>query len=157
MPRLLVMSFFCVSFLLQHAFTKPFRDGIANIVETFFLLSVVVLASVNVFLASFQSLAVPLNDHFSSWRNACQVVETIIVFSVPTVFCLLVVAAVLSQRCRLTFAVCRFLVQLLWVCFSWCRRKQDDDMRPLLGELPSLAVWFLTRIRRITLAFKIEK
>ena len=133
MPRLLVMSFFCVSFLLQHAFTKPFRDGIANIVETFSLLSLVVLATVNVFFASFQSLAVPLNNHFSPWRNACQVVETIIVFSVPTVFCLLVVAAVLSQLCRLTFAVCRFLVQLLWVCFSWCRRKQDDDMRPLLA------------------------
>jgi len=133
MPRLLVMSFFCVSFLLQHAFTKPFRDGIANVVETFSLLSLVVLATVNVFFASFQSLAVPLNNHFSPWRNACQVVETIIVFSVPTVFCLLVVAAVLSQMCRLTFAVCRFLVQLLWVCFSWCRRKQDDDMRPLLA------------------------
>ena len=133
MPRLLVMSFFCVSFLLQHAFTKPFRDGIANIVETFSLLSVVVLATVNLFFASFQSLAVPLNDHFSSWRNACQVVETIIVFSVPTVFCLLVVAAVLSQMCRITFAVCRFLVHLFWVCFSWCRRKHDDEMRPLLA------------------------
>ena len=121
MTRLLLMSLFCVFFLLHHALSQPFRDRIANIAETVSLMSLVVLALVNVFFASFFSLAVPLNDHFSSWSRACQVVEIILLVAVPSVFGLLVVAAVLSQLCRLTVMVCRRLYYLCRVCFSWCR------------------------------------
>ena len=53
MPRVLLMSFFCVLVLLQHAMTQPFRDGIANIVETISLLCIVLLGMANVFFASF--------------------------------------------------------------------------------------------------------
>ena len=132
MPRLLIMILFCVLFLLHHALSQPFRDGFANIVETISLLFVVVLAIVNVFFASFLSLAVPLNDHFTSWWNACQVVEIVILCAVPAVFGLLVVAAVLSQVCRLTVVVCRVLFHFIWVRFSWCCSKQADEMRPVL-------------------------
>ena len=135
MPRLLVMSFFCFLFLLHHALTQPFRNGIANAVETISLLSLGLLANVNTFFASFLSLAVPLNDHFTSWWNACQVVEIVILCAVPAVFGLLVVTAVLSQVCRLTVVVCRFLFHLFCVCFSWCSRKQDDETRPLLAPV----------------------
>ena len=135
MPRLLIMSVFCVLFLLHHSLTQPFRDGIANAVETISLLSLGFLAIANMFFASFLSLAVPLNDHFTSWRNACQVVEIVILCAVPAVFGLLVVAAVLSQVCRLTVVVSRFLFHLFCVCFSWCSMKQDDEMRPLLATV----------------------
>ena len=135
MPRLLLMSFCCFLFLLHHALTQPFRDGIVNAVETISLLSLGLLAIVNVFFASFLSFAIPLTDNFTSWLSVCQVVEIVILCAVPAVFGLLVVAAVLSQVCRLAVAVCRFLFHLFCVCFSWCSRKQDDKMRPLLAPV----------------------
>ena len=75
MPHLLVMILFCVMFLLHHALTQPFRDSIANTTEMVSLTSAVILAVVNMFFASFVSLTVPLNDHFSSWYNPYQVVD----------------------------------------------------------------------------------
>ena len=132
MFRLLIMNLFCVLFLLHHAFAQPFRDGTANTVETISLMSVVVLAAINVFFASFVSLAVPLNDHFTYWWNACQVVETIILCTVPALFSVLVVAAVLSQVCRFIVVICRSLYHIHVVCFSRCCRREGDEMRPLL-------------------------
>ena len=132
MPRLFIMSFCCVLFLLHHALTQPFRDGIVNAAETISLLSIVLLGMINMFLASFVSLAVPLNDHFSSWLNFCQVVEIVILCAIPVVFCLFLVTAFFSQICRLTVAVCRFLHYLFWVCFSWFYSRQE-------GEIPVLA------------------
>ena len=140
LPRLLTMSFFCVLFLQHHSMTRPFRDGFANSVETISLLSIVLLATINVFFASFLSLAVPFNNHFSSWWNFCQVVEIAILIAVPGIFCLLVIAAVLSQVCRLIFVVGRCLrsrglrCTLVQVCFSWCYSKRDGEMGPLLGK-----------------------
>ena len=134
MTRLLLMSLFCVFFLLHHALSQPFRDSIANIAEIVSLMSLVVLAAVNVFFASFLSLAVPLNDHYSSWWLAGQVMEIILLVAVPSVFGLLVVAAVLSQLCRVTVMICRILYYLCRVCFSWCCGKKDDEMRPLLDS-----------------------
>ena len=132
MPRLLVMSFFCVLFLLHHALTQPFRDGIVNIVETVSLLSIVLLGMINVFFASFLSLAAPLSDNFTSWWNACQDVEIVILSAVPAVFGLLVVAAALSQVYRLIVVASRFLFDLFWICFGSVFNIQDRDRRPLL-------------------------
>ena len=128
LPRLLIMSFFCTFFLFHHSVVQPFRDSIANTVETVSLLSIVVLATVNVFFASFLSLAVPLNDHFSSWWNACQVVEIAILCFIPAAFSLLVVAVVLSQVCRLSL----MFGHLLCKCFSRFCGKQDNKTTPLL-------------------------
>ena len=133
MLRLLIMTLFSVLFLLHHAFAQPFRDGIANILETISLMSVVVLAAINMCFASSLSLAVPLNDHFNFWWEACQVtVETVILCAVPTVLCILVVAAVLSQVGRLTVMICRMMYYLYVVCFSWCCRREVREMRSLL-------------------------
>ena len=133
MPRLFIMSFLCVLFLQHHSMIQPFRDGVANKVETISLLSLVLLGMVNAFIASFLSLAVPLNSHFSSWWTACQWIETIIVCAVPAIFGLFVVTAVLSLMGRLFVVSCRFFGNLFWVCFTWCCRKQNVEMRPLMA------------------------
>ena len=133
MPRLLIMSFFCVLFLQHHSMTWPFRDGIANVVETISLVFIVLLGMVNAYFASFLSLAVPTNDHFTSWWNVFEVAEIIILCAVPAFFGLLLVAALLSQMFRLTVVVCRTLYHLCWVCFIWCSNKRNDGMTPLLA------------------------
>ena len=135
MPRLLIMNFFCVLFLLHHTLTQPFRGRIANIAETISLLSIVALATVNVFLASFVSLAVPLSAHFTSWLNICQYVEIAILCSLPAIFCLFMFIAFLSQVCRLTVVVCCFLHIILRVCFGWCCSKLDEEARVLLAPV----------------------
>ena len=133
MPRLLIMSFFCFLFFHHHSMTQPFRSGFANVVETISLLFIVLLGMVNMFFASFLSLSVTLDAYFSSWWSACQIVEIIILCFVPAGFYLLVVAAVLSQVCRLSVAVFHIICHLLWVCLNWHFRTQDDERRPMLA------------------------
>ena len=130
--RRLIMTLFGVLFLLHHALTQPFRDAFANTVETISLLFIVVLGLLNVFFASFLSLAVPFDGHFSTWWNVCQGIEVVILCLVPGVLGLLIVTVVLSQLCRITVVVCRFLSNLFCICFRFCHTKQDDETRPLL-------------------------
>ena len=86
------------------------------------------------FLASFVSLAVPLNDHFTPWVNAGQAVEIVILCFVPALFGVLVITAVLSQLCRLVVVVCRFLYTFCCICLGECISKQDNELRSLLTE-----------------------
>ena len=74
-PRLLIMNLLCVLFLFHHSTTRPFRDNFANTVETISLLFLTVLAFLNVFFASFLSLAMTPDAHLSSWWNFCQVAQ----------------------------------------------------------------------------------
>ena len=124
MPRLLIMSFLCVLFLQHHSMTQPFRDITANRVETISLLSLVLLGMVNVFFASFVSLAVPLTDHFKFSWYFCEVVETIILCAMPAIISIFIIGAVLS-----------LVIRFLLACFMWCysKFKQSEDMRPLLS------------------------
>lgn len=142
MPRLLIMSLFCFLFLLHHVVAQPFRDSIANTVETISLLSIAILGMVNVFFASFLSLAVSFNDHFSSWYKVFEGVEIAILCFVPVVFGLLVVTAILSQLCRLTLVVGRLLRKLWLVCCrSYCSNQDNETTarttRPLLDSVQS--------------------
>ena len=124
MPRLLIMSFLCVLFLQHHSMTQPFRDITANRVETISLLSLVLLGMVNVFFASFVSLAVPLTDHFKFSWYFCEVVETVILCAVPAIISILVIGAAFS-----------LVIRFLFVCFIRCysKLKHSEDMRPLLS------------------------
>ena len=128
--RLLTMTFFCVLFLLHHVLTHPFRDRMANTLETISLLSLVLLGTVNVFFASFLSLAVPLSDHFQSWWSFCEQVEIVILGTVPVVFCLFLFALFISQVFRVVLFVCAFLRHL----FSTCMMQRNyDETRPVLS------------------------
>ena len=124
MLRLFIMSFLCVLFLQHHSMTQPFRDITANRVETISLLSLVLLGMVNMFFASFVSLAVPLTDHFKFSWYFCEVVETIILCAMPAIISIFIIGAVLS-----------LVIRFLLACFMWCysKFKQSEDMRPLLS------------------------
>ncbi|KAL9969737.1 hypothetical protein ACROYT_G021992 [Oculina patagonica] len=131
LPRLLIMSLLCFLFLLHHVVAQPFRDSIANVVEAISLLSVAVLAIGNVFFASFLSLAVPLNNHFSLWWNVLQGVENVILCFVPAVFGILVVTAILSQLCRIAV----WVGNVCWTCCRSCYNNQDEEANPLLAPV----------------------
>lgn len=134
LSRLLVMTSFCVLFLLHHCIAQPFRDDIANTVETISLLCVVQLGIINTFFASFHSLSVPLqgSNPLISWTIAFQVVEIIILGFVPAVACLFVVAAVLSQGGRLLVVVYQTIRHLGKLCYSRPFRKQENEETPTL-------------------------
>ena len=134
LSRLLVMTSFCVLFLLHHCIAQPFRDDIANTVETISLLCVVQLGIINTFFASFYSLGVPLqgSNPLISWASAFQVVEIIILGFVPAVACLFVVAAVLSQGGRLLVVLYQTIRHLAKLCYSRPFRKQENEETPLL-------------------------
>ena len=134
LPRLLVITFFCVLFFHHHAMTQPFRDSFANTVETISLLFLTLLAIVNVFFASFISLAVTSDAHLSSWWSFCQVIEVVIICAVPALFCLLVFFAVLSQLGRLIIVVTGYLWKFIWICVNSRSSNQDNDNRLLLSE-----------------------
>ncbi|XP_068686624.1 uncharacterized protein [Montipora foliosa] len=135
MSRLFTMTFFGVLFLLHHSLTQPFRNGIANILETISLLCLVMLGTVNTFFASFQSFAVPLDKSpFTPLSHAFKVVEIVILCFVPVVFFLLVVAAVLSLVCRLIVAAYNIICHLPLAlgCFKWHYSKRGDEVSPML-------------------------
>ena len=134
LSRLLVMTSFCVLFLLHHCIAQPFRDDIANTVETISLLCVVQLGIINTFFASFHSLSVPLqgSNPLISWTSAFQVVEIIILGFVPAVACLFVVAVVLSQSGRLLVVLYQTIRHLAKLCYSRPFRKQENEETPLL-------------------------
>ena len=132
LPRVLIMSLLSVLFLVHHTLSLPFRDVIANITETISLVLIVVLGLVNVFFASFLSLAVPFDDpHFSQWRNVFQVVEIVVLCFVPALFVLLVVAAAVSQLCRVIGVVFR-VVYNVCNCFRACLNNQTEERRSLV-------------------------
>ena len=134
LSRLLVMTSFCVLFLLHHCIAQPFRDDIANTVETISLLCVVQLGIINTFFASFHSLGVPLqgSNPLISWARAFQVVEIIILGFVPAVACLFVVAVVLSQSGRLLVVLYQTIRHLAKLCYSRPFRKEENEETPLL-------------------------
>ena len=137
MPRLVIMSVLCFLFLVHHSFTEPFRDSIANTAETISLLFIVVLANVNVFFASFLSLAVPHGDDFKYWWKVFEGVEIAILCFLPVVFGLVVVIAILSQLCRLAVVVCHLLRKLWLVCCRSCYNNRENEMKPLLDPMRS--------------------
>ena len=135
MLSLLFMCLFCILFLLHHTMTEPFRDDVANRLETISLWSLVILALMNTFFASFISLAVPLNDHFTSWWNVFQFGQIVILFALPAVFAILLVVAVASQVVRIVYVVCHAFYRLSRsVCFNWFVSRSGDEMRPILAQ-----------------------
>ena len=134
LSRLVVMTSFCVVFLLHHCIAQPFRDDIANTVETISLLCVVQLGIINTVFASFHSVGVPLqgSNPLISWARAFQVVEIIILGFVPAVACLFVVAVVLSQSGRLLVVLYQTIRHLAKLCYSGPFRKQENEETPLL-------------------------
>ena len=132
LSRVLIMSLLSVLFLVHHTLTLPFRDVTANITEAISLVLIVVLGLVSVFFASFLSLAVPFDDpYFSQWRNVFEVVEIVILCFVPAVLVLLVVAAAVSQLCRVIGVVFR-VVYNVCNCFRVCLNNKTDERRSLV-------------------------
>lgn len=116
LSRLMLMTFFSFLVLLHHLAKKPFRDPKANTVETISLLSLIVLGMVNLFPASFLSLAVTSTGPFGGWLNFCLWVELLVLGFVPALVALLVMVFTISQACRLIFYVCRFVYYICGFC-----------------------------------------
>lgn len=131
--RLILMTFFSFLVLLHHLTKQPFRDSKANTVETISLLSLIVLGMVNLFPASFLSLAVSSTGPFADWMNVCSWVELVILGFVPALFALLVIVLILSQVCRLIFYVCHFVNCFCGLCraIGCCRFGiRDAELLP---------------------------
>ena len=130
LTRLCTISFVSVLFLLHHCTTQPYRDGIANKVETISLLSLVLLATINTFFASFPSFGITLDstNPYTPSANAFRIVEITIICFLPAIACFLLISALLSLVCRLVVVLYRTICR--WV--TSCYRNQDEAASPLL-------------------------
>ncbi|XP_074623281.1 uncharacterized protein LOC141881405 [Acropora palmata] len=130
MTRLCTISFVSVLFLLHHCKTQPYRDGIANKVETISLLCLVLLATINTFLASFPSFGITLDstNPFTPSAKAFKIVKITILCFLPAIACFLLISALLSLVWRLVVVLYRTICR--WV--TGCYRNQDDAASPLL-------------------------
>ncbi|KAK2550267.1 hypothetical protein P5673_029145, partial [Acropora cervicornis] len=89
----------------------------------------------NTFFASFISLPVPLNDHFTSWWNIFQLGQIVILFALPAVFGILLVVALASQVARFFYVVCHAFYRVFrLVCFNWFGSTSSDETRPILAQ-----------------------
>ena len=130
LTRLCTISFVSVLFLLHHCTTQPYRDGIANKVETISLLCLVLLATINTFLASFPSFGITLDstNPFTPSAKAFKIVEITILCFLPVIACFLLISALLSLVCRLVLVLYRTICR--WM--NSCYRNQDEAASPLL-------------------------
>ncbi|XP_022785358.1 uncharacterized protein LOC111325754 [Stylophora pistillata] len=133
LPRVVIMNLLCVLFLIHHTLTLPFRDDIANIIETISLASIVVLGSANVFFASFVSLGVSIdNKSLRHWWNVLQIIELVILSLVPICFLLVLVVAFVSLWFRIIVVGFRALFKVL-NSFSARSKSQTEERRSLIG------------------------
>lgn len=130
--RLLSMTFTCVLILLHHSVKQPFRDPKANLAETVSLLSLVALATINVFLSIFPSLDVVAKGPLLSQLAFCAWLEAVILGLLPVLFALALVMIVMSQCVRLLLWGCK-VICTCWECC--CHSSEIDKTQDLLCNL----------------------
>ena len=131
--RFLIMSFVCMIILCIHLIVQPFRRNSANILESCSLLSLVVIATINTYKASFISVGVepsgPTSEvvgYLSQW------IEVVLLGIVPLGFLVLVFLFVLSQIVHALYYCCN----LVYGCISCCT-KSNEELRLLTASATS--------------------
>ena len=119
---------------IHHLIKKPFKDPKANVVESVSLLSLVVLAAINVAKASFVSVAVvpegPALDRF----EALEWIEIVLLLTAPGVLAVLAFASLVNQTVRFVMFVHGWVLRVLQKIKDWRTGYALDLRSPLLSQ-----------------------
>ena len=131
MFRMVCMAGACVIMLLHHVLKNPYRDPIANKAETFSLLTLVMMAVINLTKATLTSFGTSPDGPAKSYLETLEWVEVGALAFVPTLLCIFLMFAIFSQLVRPTLSLTKIIsrcVQLHSLSLGFTSEMQ----RPLL-------------------------
>ena len=116
MIRFVCLDFACFLILLHHLTARPFRDRKANTWESLSLISLFAICTVNLAEATYISEGIEPTGPRKSLLHAFLWIEIVLLGLLPSVACLLVVLAVLSQVIRVLYHCIRILPDAMHKC-----------------------------------------
>ena len=118
MTRFVCLDFACFLILLHHLTARPFRERAANIWESLSLISLVAICTVNLAEATYISEGIEPTGPSKRFLYAFLWIEIVLLGLLPSVACLLVVFAVLSQVIRVLYHCIRILSDAMNECVT---------------------------------------
>ena len=126
--RSVCLAILCLIFLLHHLSQKPFVKFRANLVETVSLATLVVIAILNVGVASYFSAGIEASGVEQQYVRGFLLTEAILLGFIPLVFVIFVFLSLASQLVRLLIILIHVAQ---WLVAKWKTSKQDRG-EPLL-------------------------
>ena len=128
--RLFGMTFFCVVALCCHLIVKPFRNSLANNIESLSLFLLVILGLINLFKAVFLGVEGNIKGSLVAVFQVFQWMEIVILGLFPSLLSLLLALATLCLLIRILYACCKCLFQCVLRCYM--QRWGSFHQNPLL-------------------------
>ena len=131
MFRMICITGACVLMLLHHVLKNPYRDPIANKAETFSLLTLVMMAVINLTKATLVSFGTSTDGPTKPYLETLEWAEFCALAFLPALLSIFLVFAIFSQLVRLLVSLAKKLIRCLrWPRISFRFTRQLD--RPLL-------------------------
>ena len=131
--RSVCLTILCVIVLLHHVSQQPYKEPRANITETISLCTLVVIATLNVGVASYYAAGSGAHNVEKCYVRAFLITEAILLGFAPVLFILFVAVSSASQLVRLVIIAikgARWLITNREECK--CDRLTHDENKPLL-------------------------
>ena len=131
MLRMVSMATVCLLITLHHVLKNPYRNSMANKAETLSLVTLSVIAIINLTKATLMSFGITSDGPSKPYMEALEWFEVCALAFVPALVSILVTFAILSQLARFVL----FLIKHFRLCWgkvfshAW---YMDEERRPLL-------------------------
>ena len=123
--RLFCMTLFCILVLCAHLSVKPFRNSLANNLESLSLLFLVILGLINLFKSVFVGLEGNIKGPLVTVFRVFQWTEFSILALYPCLVSILICLALFSLIIRTLFTCCRYVFQTTFRHFGQRRRSEN--------------------------------
>ena len=125
--KLFCMTIFCVVVLCCHLIVKPFRNSLANNIESLSLFLLVILGLINLFKSVFVGVEGNIKGSLVTVFQVFQWMEIVILGLFPIVLSLLMGLATLCLLIRTLFTSCKCLFQCVLRCYMlrWGSVRQN--------------------------------
>ena len=132
MLRMVFLSAACLLITLHHVLKNPYRHPMANNAETLSLVTLSLIAIINLAKATTLSFGITTDGPTGAYLKALEWFEVCALAFVPALMSILISFAIMSQ-------LVRFALLLIEKCLKCCRkisfypRYEDQEQRPLLA------------------------
>ena len=132
MLRMVFLSAACLLITLHHVLKNPYRHPMANNAETLSLVTLSLIAIINLAKATTLSFGITTDGSSGAYLKALEWFEVCALAFVPALMSILISFAIMSQ-------LVRFALLLIEKCLKCCRkisfypRYEDQEQRPLLA------------------------
>ena len=133
MLRMVFLSAACLLITLHHVLKNPYRHPMANNAETLSLVTLSLIAIINLAKATTLSFGITTDGPTGAYLKALEWFEVCALAFVPALMSILISFAIMSQ-------LVRFALLLIEKCLKCCRkisfypRYEDQEQRPLLAN-----------------------